>query len=448
MRRLNTKTLLMALALLSPATALADGVFHPTGQSYACVNPRATRALANHADPRQNDPGWVHFVITDGRCFQVDPGEKWEQISQENGLLLLRRDPPRTGMPPLFFLPQQVSAGLPIPPQPSAETPTDGPVQLAPASPDLETTPQSSGETTDILPKGWQKPRHDTAPPKDATTEEDSAPNEPASPVSPPAVSKSAPDTNSGYGGILFLLLIFCGVAGYYGFRFWQRADDRRRRMEREQQAWEIAQREIYAQASTLQIKRFQKLIRDDYGTLDVSRWMKEIDYFCSSRLLPLLSLGNMVDQWPLIQDRARQLIDDVAQGTPPGAVLNQKPLSDPRVFDPQMDPIDYERHCALLLEQAGWNARVTQASGDQGADVIATKGGRKIVVQCKLYSQPVGNKAVQEVYAAKQHQQADEAIVVSNAGYTIPARQIAATTGVHLLHHQELASFCERLAA
>ncbi|WP_196757689.1 restriction endonuclease, partial [Gluconobacter potus] len=71
-----------------------------------------------------------------------------------------------------------------------------------------------------------------------------------------------------------------------------------------------------------------------------------------------------------------------------------------------------------------------------------------QIVVQCKLYSQPVGNKAVQEIYTAKQHQQADEAIVVSNAGYTIPARQLAATTGVHLLHHQELASFCERLAA
>lgn len=155
MRGLNLSFPLLALALISPAIALADGVFHPTGQSFACVNPRATRALANHADPRQNDPGWVHFVITDGRCFQVDPSEKWEQISQENGLLLLRRDPPRTGMPPLFFLPQQVSSGVPIPPQPSAETPTDGPVQLAPASPDPE-TPQASDKVTDLLPKGWE----------------------------------------------------------------------------------------------------------------------------------------------------------------------------------------------------------------------------------------------------------------------------------------------------
>ncbi|KXV36874.1 restriction endonuclease [Gluconobacter albidus] len=440
MRGLNTKTLLMALALLSPTTALADGVFHPTGQSYACVNPRATRALANHGDPRQNDPGWVHFVITDGRCFQVDPSEKWEQISQENGLLLLRRDPPRTGMPPLFFLPQQVSAGLPIPPQPSAEAPTDGPVQLAPASPDPE-TPQASDKATDVLPKGWEKPRHDAEPAASTPAEDNSAPGDPAPATTPPSVSKSAPNQNSGSGGLLILALFVGGVIGFFVLRA-------RRRAARESRAWGIIDKEIRDQATALQIRRLQLVTTDAYGTIHLTKWAKEIGYFCNTRILPLLQVEGLTDQWPLLKARAEARIEEIAQRTPPGAILNQKPLSDPRVFDPQMDPFDYERHCALLLEQAGWDARVTQASGDQGADIIATKGGRKIVVQCKLYSQPVGNKAVQEVYTAKQHQQADAAIVVSNAGYTIPARQLAATTGVHLLHHQELASFCERLAA
>lgn len=431
---------LMALALLSPATALADGVFHPAGQSFACVNPRATRALANHADSRQNDPGWVHFVITDGRCFQVDPSEKWEQISQENGLLLLRRDPPRTGMPPLFFLPQQVSAGLPIPPQPSAETPTDGPVQLAPASPDPE-TPQASDKATDVLPKGWEKPRHDAEPSASTPAEDNSAPGDPAPATPSPSVSKSAPNQSSGSGGLLILALFAGGVIGFFVLRA-------RRRAARESRAWGIIDKEIRDQATALQIRRLQLVTTDAYGTIHLSKWAKEIGYFCNTRILSLLQIEGLTDQWPLLKARAEARIEEIAQRTPPGAVLNQKPLSDPRVFDPQMDPFDYERHCALLLEQAGWDARVTQASGDQGADIIATKGGRKIVVQCKLYSQPVGNKAVQEIYTAKQHQQADEAIVVSNAGYTIPARQLAATTGVHLLHHQELASFCERLAA
>ena len=440
MRGPNTKTLLMALALLSPATALADGVFHPAGQSYACVNPRATRALANHTDPRQNDPGWVHFVITDGRCFQVDPSEKWEQISQENGLLLLRRDPPRTGMPPLFFLPQQVSAGLPIPPQPSAEPPTDGPVQLAPASPDPE-TPQASDKATDVLPKGWEKPRHDAEPAATEVSEDNSSPRKATPSLSSSNVSDSSPDTETGFGGLLIFTPLLIGAIGYFAFR-------ERRRATRERRAWGIIDKEIRDQATALQIRRLQLVTTDAYGTIHLTKWAKEIGYFCNTRILSLLQIEGLTDQWPLLKARAETRIEEIAQRTPPGAVLNQKPLSDPRVFDPQMDPFDYERHCALLLEQAGWDARVTQASGDQGADIIATKGGRKIVVQCKLYSQPVGNKAVQEIYTAKQHQQADEAIVVSNAGYTIPARQLAATTGVHLLHHQELASFCERLAA
>ncbi|KXV02892.1 restriction endonuclease, partial [Gluconobacter potus] len=362
---------LMALALLSPATALADGVFHPTGQSFACVNPRATRALANHADPRQNDPGWVHFVITDGRCFQVDPSEKWEQISQENGLLLLRRDPPRTGMPPLFFLPQQVSAGLPIPPQPSAEAPTDGPVQLAPASPDPE-TPQASDKATDVLPKGWEKPRHDAEPAASTPAEDNSAPGDPAPATPPPSVSKSAPNQNSGSGGLLILALFAGGVIGFFVLRA-------RRRAARESRAWGIIDKEIRDQATALQIRRLQLVTTDAYGTIHLTKWAKEIGYFCNTRILPLLQVESLTDQWPLLKARAEARIEEIAQRTPPGAVLNQKPLSDPRVFDPQMDPFDYERHCALLLEQAGWDARVTQASGDQGADIIATKSGRKM---------------------------------------------------------------------
>ncbi|MCW2265331.1 restriction system protein [Gluconobacter cerinus] len=439
MRGLNTRTLLLALTLFAPITAFADGVFHPAGQSYACVNPRATRALANHADPRQNDPGWVHFVITDGRCFQVEPSEKWEQISQQNGLLLLRRDPPRAGMPPLFFLPEQVSAGLPIPPQSSAEAPADGPVQLAPASPDQEAS-QPSSETTDILPKGWQKPRHDT----EATTNEapeDNTPSEPVPSVTSSPVPSSAKTQDTGSGGLLIFVLIAAGLIGYFVLRA-------RRRAARKRRAWEIIDKEIRDQGTALQVRRLQLVTTDAYGTIHLTKWAKEIGYFCNTRVSPLLQVEGLADQWQGLADQAQARIEEIAQRMPPGAVLNQKPLSDPRVFDPQMDPFDYERHCALLLEQAGWNARVTQASGDQGADIIATKGGRKIVVQCKLYSQPVGNKAVQEIYTAKQHQQADEAIVASNAGYTIPARQLAATTGVHLLHHQELASFCERLAA
>lgn len=81
----------------------------------------------------------------------------------------------------------------------------------------------------------------------------------------------------------------------------------------------------------------------------------------------------------------------------------------------------------------------IEATSGDQGADVIAQRNGTKVVVQCKMYSLPVGNKAVQEAIAAKQHYLADEAWVVTNNTYTKSAKQLAISSGVKLLHHNRL---------
>ena len=67
-------------------------------------------------------------------------------------------------------------------------------------------------------------------------------------------------------------------------------------------------------------------------------------------------------------------------------------------------DGIAYEHYCVSKFQEAGWNAKVTQASSDQGCDLIAEKGVVKLIVQCKLYSSPVGNKAVQEVRAIKHY--------------------------------------------
>ncbi|MGI4800235.1 MAG: restriction endonuclease [Janthinobacterium lividum] len=61
------------------------------------------------------------------------------------------------------------------------------------------------------------------------------------------------------------------------------------------------------------------------------------------------------------------------------------------------------------------------------------------LVLQCKLYSQPVGNSTIQEISAARLHQRADYAAVVSNASFTPAARHLAMTNGVYLLHHEAL---------
>lgn len=108
------------------------------------------------------------------------------------------------------------------------------------------------------------------------------------------------------------------------------------------------------------------------------------------------------------------------------------------------MSPTEFEQRCADYLSLKGWKAQTTKESGDQGVDVIAHKAGHVLVLQCKLYSSSIGNKAVQEVYAAKAYTGANMAAVVSNQRYTQSAQELAAKTGVLLMHFTELQSLAK----
>ncbi|MEM0515148.1 restriction endonuclease [Pseudoalteromonas sp. YIC-827] len=102
-------------------------------------------------------------------------------------------------------------------------------------------------------------------------------------------------------------------------------------------------------------------------------------------------------------------------------------------------DPYEYEKIVAHQLCELGWTAYSTSGSGDQGADVVAEKYGLRFVIQCKLYSQPVGNKAVQEVSSARDYYEAFGAAVVTNNDYTKSAKQLAESQDVWLLHDSML---------
>ncbi|HJU16254.1 MAG TPA: restriction endonuclease [Stellaceae bacterium] len=110
------------------------------------------------------------------------------------------------------------------------------------------------------------------------------------------------------------------------------------------------------------------------------------------------------------------------------------------------MSPREFEKCCADYLTLQGWRARTTGRSGDQGADVLAEKNGLRLVIQCKKYRRPIGNRAVQEVHAARAYVGAQAAAVVSNQGYTRAAQDLATKTGVMLLHFTELRNLDDRL--
>lgn len=114
-------------------------------------------------------------------------------------------------------------------------------------------------------------------------------------------------------------------------------------------------------------------------------------------------------------------------------------PESFPRVFKKApkkvMSGIEYEQFCAKVLARKGFrHVQVTPPTGDYGADLIAVdKRGKKWVVQCKHYTQKVGNSAVQEIVAAKAHYGADKAAVMTNSQMTSNARKLAIENDVTL---------------
>ncbi len=98
------------------------------------------------------------------------------------------------------------------------------------------------------------------------------------------------------------------------------------------------------------------------------------------------------------------------------------------------MSGIDFESYCAEILRMQGYSdIRLTKASGDQGVDITARRGGQRWAFQCKHYSQPVGNKAVQEVYAGAAIYGCDRAVVMTNSTFTSGAKEAARRTGVEL---------------
>ena len=179
-------------------------------------------------------------------------------------------------------------------------------------------------------------------------------------------------------------------------------------------------------------LRRRAQLVRPDaYGKMQEEKWEKEIDYFIDHHIDPLLSAR---ERAALDRDHdgvVRRIADWVAAESEEGTEDDS--------FSASMTPADFETFCAGELRRAGWKASLTAQGHDQGVDVVAEKAGVRVVLQCKLYSRPVGNKSVQEAAAGRAHERAHRAAVVTNNSYTPSAEQLAATNGVLLLHYRDL---------
>ena len=117
---------------------------------------------------------------------------------------------------------------------------------------------------------------------------------------------------------------------------------------------------------------------------------------------------------------------------TPTAKELNRR-FEEVRTVGGARGGVLFELFVADLFGAMGHKAVVLGGAGDQGVDVIVTRAGERIAVQCKNYKKAVGNKPVQEVYAGARHHGCLHACVVAPSGYTNGAKVLARSTGVQL---------------
>ncbi|MGF9763084.1 restriction endonuclease [Microvirga sp. 0TCS3.31] len=198
---------------------------------------------------------------------------------------------------------------------------------------------------------------------------------------------------------------------------------------------YDLTDRTAIKHVRALATKRAHMLSPDEYGNISEEAWDKHLNTFIKKTLLP---------------DFQRKKIDHLLAVDPKRYVARlrtrinrtidrHQPAEMAVEFDNTMTGREFELYCREILQEAGWRASLTPGSGDQGADIIAEKDSRRVVIQCKFYNGTVGNRAVQEAYAAAAFQDAPYAVVVTNSVYTKSAHQLAHKNGVLLMHHTDL---------
>lgn len=98
-------------------------------------------------------------------------------------------------------------------------------------------------------------------------------------------------------------------------------------------------------------------------------------------------------------------------------------------------DGADFERLLFRLYESMGYLVQIIGKTGDQGGDLIATKGGERILIQAKCYIDwSVGNSAVQQAFSAQTYYNCNKAVVITTSYFTNDAITLSKTNGVELI--------------
>ena len=100
----------------------------------------------------------------------------------------------------------------------------------------------------------------------------------------------------------------------------------------------------------------------------------------------------------------------------------------------------EFEQRLAILFRHQGYSVKLTKGSGDQGADLLLSKGNVRVAVQAKRHTARVGNGAIQELLGGMVFYNCSRGMVVITSYFTRSAKELAAkANGVELWGKSEL---------
>lgn len=99
-----------------------------------------------------------------------------------------------------------------------------------------------------------------------------------------------------------------------------------------------------------------------------------------------------------------------------------------------KLDGRSFERETACHYRSRGYQVKETGRTGDQGVDLVLVKGAKRIIVQCKAHRHYISPSIVRDLYGTLMHHGADEAWLISTAGFLGGAKAFAKGKPIRLL--------------
>ncbi len=99
----------------------------------------------------------------------------------------------------------------------------------------------------------------------------------------------------------------------------------------------------------------------------------------------------------------------------------------------------DFEYWAAEFFRGEGYTTQMTKTSGDHGLDLILMKDGVKSAVQCKRWTDSVGEPVLRDFYGAMVSAQLPSGIVMTTSTFTASAMAFAQGKPIRLIDIEEL---------